>query len=77
MIYGIDTPGYASLMVAICFFSGVQLLGLGIIGEYLSRVLIEVKQRPLYLITQRVGFDKKADQTVATRQMPISRISEM
>ena len=57
MMYGIETPGYASLMVAICFFSGVQLLGLGIIGEYLSRVLIEVKQRPLYLISQTVGFE--------------------
>ncbi len=56
-MYGIETPGYASLMVAICFFSGVQLLGLGIIGEYLSRVLIEVKQRPLYLISQTVGFE--------------------
>lgn len=60
MIYGIDTPGYASLMVALCFFSGVQLLGLGIIGEYLSRVLIEVKQRPLYLVTERVGFEEDA-----------------
>ena len=61
MMYGIDTPGYASLMVALCFFSGVQLLGLGIIGEYLSRVLIEVKQRPLYLVTERVGFEKESD----------------
>ena len=74
MIYGVDTPGYASLMVAICFFSGVQLLGLGIIGEYLSRVLIEVKQRPLYLITERVGFDKEANQKLATPQMSVSRV---
>lgn len=77
MIYGIDTPGYASLMVAICFFSGVQLLGLGIIGEYLSRVLIEVKQRPLYLITERVGFDNEADQKTAAPRMPVSRVGEM
>ena len=62
MIYGIDIPGYASLMVALCFFSGIQLLGLGIIGEYLSRVLIEVKQRPLYLVSERLGFDDELDE---------------
>lgn len=55
-LYGTDVPGYPSLMVAICFFCGVQLLGLGIVGEYLSRVLAEVKQRPLYLVQERVGF---------------------
>ncbi|MEO1066891.1 MAG: glycosyltransferase family 2 protein [Pseudomonadota bacterium] len=57
LILGSDVPGYASLMVAICLFSGVQLLGLGIIGEYLSRVLTEVKQRPLYLVQEKLGFD--------------------
>lgn len=56
MVLGIDVPGYASLMVAVCFFSGIQLFGLGIIGEYLGRVLTEVKQRPLYLINEKVGF---------------------
>lgn len=56
LLFGIDTPGYASLMVALCFFSGVQLIGLGIIGEYLSRVLIEVKGRPLYIVGETVGF---------------------
>jgi len=61
LLYGIDTPGYASLMVALCLFSGVQLLGLGIIGEYLSRVLIEVKQRPLYLVTEKIGFQTDVD----------------
>ncbi|KAB7614406.1 glycosyltransferase family 2 protein [Amylibacter sp. SFDW26] len=58
MILGIDVPGYASLMVAVCFFSGIQLLGLGIIGDYLGRVLKEVKQRPLYLISAKYGFDQ-------------------
>jgi len=72
MIYGIDTPGYASLMVALCFFSGVQLLGLGIIGEYLSRVLIEVKQRPLYLVSETVGFDDEADEESEAQDKPVS-----
>lgn len=50
MVYGIDVPGFASLFVSILFFSGIQLLSLGIIGEYLGRLYLEVKQRPLYLV---------------------------
>lgn len=57
MIFGVDVPGFASLMVALCIFSGIQLLGLGLIGEYLSRVVTEVKQRPLFVVDQQVGFE--------------------
>ncbi|MGA8169613.1 MAG: glycosyltransferase family 2 protein [Methylocystis sp.] len=55
MIYGVDVPGYASLMVSIAFFSGVQLLSLGVIGEYIARIFAEVKGRPLYLVAERIG----------------------
>lgn len=48
--YGKDVPGYASLMSAILFFGGIQLLSIGILGEYVGRLFIESKQRPLYLI---------------------------
>lgn len=55
MIFGIDTPGYASLMTAILAFGGLQLLSLGILGEYVGRILIETKRRPLYVIRERIG----------------------
>jgi polyisoprenyl-phosphate glycosyltransferase len=59
MIYGIDVPGYASMMVGILFLGGLQLLSLGMIGEYLARVFTEVKARPIYVIAERVGFNSQ------------------
>ncbi len=56
LLFGIDIPGYASLMVAVLFLGGVQLLSLGMIGEYLGRVYDEVKGRPLYLVRDCYGF---------------------
>jgi len=49
-LYGVDVAGYASLMVAITFFGGLQLIGIGVIGEYLGRTYIESKRRPIFLV---------------------------
>jgi dolichol-phosphate mannosyltransferase len=49
--------GWASLFVAILFMGGIQLVSLGIIGEYLGRIYTEVKRRPLYAVEERLGFE--------------------
>jgi glycosyltransferase involved in cell wall biosynthesis len=53
MIFGIDVPGYASLLVVMLFFGSLQLISLGVIGEYIGRIYFESKQRPLYLIRKK------------------------
>ena len=53
---GADVPGYASIMIAVLMLGGLNLLSLGLIGEYLGRVAIQVRGRPLYVIESREGF---------------------
>jgi len=50
LLFGIDTPGYASLLIAVLLMGAIQLLSLGIIGEYLGRLFLEVKSRPIYVV---------------------------
>jgi glycosyltransferase involved in cell wall biosynthesis len=58
LMYGADLPGFPSIIVAVMFLGGVQLLSIGILGEYIARIFTEVKQRPKYLIAQKYGFDE-------------------
>ncbi|MHB1059065.1 MAG: glycosyltransferase family 2 protein [Rhodanobacter sp.] len=55
MVYGIDVPGYASLLVSVLFFGSLQLLSIGILGEYIGRIYMESKQRPVYVVRQVHG----------------------
>jgi hypothetical protein len=58
--FGIDVPGYASLLIVVLFFNGLLLLSNGIQGEYLARIFEEVKGRPLFVVSRKWGFDEAA-----------------
>jgi glycosyltransferase involved in cell wall biosynthesis len=62
LIFGRDSPGYPTLVISIMFFSGVQLISLGVLGEYLGRVYEQVKGRPLFLVADEIGVaSEKSD----------------
>ncbi|MEZ2354077.1 glycosyltransferase family 2 protein [Caballeronia sp. RCC_10] len=59
LIFGNPVPGYASIVTILLFLGGVQLVGIGVVGEYIGRIYIESKQRPVYLIQARYGVSEK------------------
>ena len=60
-IIGDVSIGWSSLMTAVTFFGGIQLLALGIVGEYIARIYEESKQRPLYIVAKEIGTDKETE----------------
>lgn len=65
LMYGVDVPGFASLIVSVTFLAGVQLLSLGVLGEYIGRIFAEVKGRPLYIVQGEIGDLGEADHPTA------------
>ncbi len=61
LLNGVDLPGYATITVAITFLGGIQLLSIGILGEYIARIFTEVKQRPAYIISRVLSSKPSKD----------------
>lgn len=61
LIQGIDVPGYATIIVLILFLGGMQLFCLGILGEYLAKVYVQTKNRPLYILKEHLGKEVEND----------------
>jgi glycosyltransferase involved in cell wall biosynthesis len=57
-LMGSSVPGWASMTCIICFIGGVQLTCIGVLGEYIGKIYLEVKQRPRYIISERTGDDQ-------------------
>lgn len=68
IIYGADVPGYATILVAIIFFGGIQLLSIGILGEYIARIFQEVKARPAYVVREPIATTATVAQPEVTTE---------
>lgn len=62
LLFGEQVRGWVTLITMVLFFSGVNMMSLGIVGEYIASIFVEVKGRPLYLVRQRIGLGLTADQ---------------
>ncbi|AOY94002.1 glycosyltransferase [Cupriavidus sp. USMAA2-4] len=69
LVLGVDVPGYASLLCVLLFFGGLQLIGVGVVGEYVGRIYYEAKGRPIYLVRQRFHARPHSEQASAGRRV--------
>ena len=67
LFFGTDLKGWATIVVAITFLNGMQLMAIGVLGEYIARIFNEVKGRPNYIIARRLGFDDRDVRAPASR----------
>ena len=72
MITGGDLPGYASILTAVLFLGGVQIISIGVLGEYVSRLFVEIKQRPVYLIDEVIGDSARGTDAAPVITRPAS-----
>jgi glycosyltransferase involved in cell wall biosynthesis len=61
LIFGIDVPGYATIVVLVLFLGGIQLFCIGLLGKYLSKIYVQVKNRPIYVLKEHLGKDEEKD----------------
>lgn len=54
LLFGNPVPGYPSILVSVLFLGGVQLIGIGVLGEYIGRIYMETKNRPRYILRKPV-----------------------
>lgn len=66
LLVGVDVPGWTSLVITVLFMGGIQLLTLGVMGEYVSRIYDEVKQRPVYVVAELANFPAPTSQELVT-----------
>ncbi|MBP0622283.1 glycosyltransferase family 2 protein [Cupriavidus consociatus] len=69
LVLGVDVPGYASLLSVLLFLGGIQLIGLGVVGEYVGRIYDEAKGRPIYLIRRRYQEMGQERQIAASKRV--------
>ena len=59
LAFGIDVPGYATLVILVLLLGGIQLFSLGVLGEYIAKMYVQVKNRPIYIMKDYLSHDKK------------------
>ncbi|MHB8699236.1 MAG: glycosyltransferase family 2 protein [Sulfuricaulis sp.] len=75
LLWGVVTPGYATLLTVMLMLGGLQLVGLGILGEYVGRIVSESKRRPLFLVANLHGFSETGASTVIQYETIAARAS--